>query len=344
MRLIQQLRGVLPLVAMLAVFFAAEGSSAQQTCIRIMQQDSTLNNLVDPPGYKTGTLGELGAVKRFGSGKQAMILIPGLGFGGEVFSEFAEMFSAEATMYAVTLPGFGGTAAPPLPPTTTSYAEQTWTNAAYNAIEQLIDAEKLDRPIVVGHWLTGSSLAVKLAVDHPDKIRGVILLAGVPCFVPTDTLKYKLHPPLASAAIGVDRYMAPMWFRTVTRTTWDDNNFLPGDYAENPIRGLRLWRMAAEPALHVWVRYLCEFYAQDVTFDLPKLNVPALLLKPGLEGNFSDPGQDYMTGFCHTGWNLGIERGAKLTVKTIPHSRACLWFDQPELVAEEVREFMAGLK
>jgi hypothetical protein len=38
------------------------------------------------------------------------------------------------------------------------------------------------------------------------------------------------------------------------RETWDDNNFLPGDYAVNPILGLRLWREAASPQVHVWIR------------------------------------------------------------------------------------------
>ncbi len=337
-------RSVLTVIVSLALCVAVPTAFAQQSCFRIMVQDSTLNNLVDPPGYKTGTLGELGEIKKFGTGKQTMVLIPGLGFGAEVFKEFSEMLAAEATMYAVTLPGFGGTPAPPTPPVGISFAEQTWTTAAYHAIERLIETEKLQRPIVVGHWLTGSTLALKLALEHPDKIGGVILLAGVPCFVATDTIQMKLHPPLERAAMAVDKYMAPLWFKTVTRATWDDNNFLPGDYAVNPIRGLRLWRMAAEPALHTWVRYLCEFYAYDVTFDLPKLRVPTLLLKPGLEGNFFDPGQDYMTGFCHTGWNLAIEQGAKMTVKTVPNSRACPWFDQPEIVYQEIRDFMNTIK
>ena len=340
----RQVHWLIATIAVTSWFLGVTDASAQQACIRIMVQDSTLNNLVDPPGYKTATLGELGEVKKFGSGQQPMILLPGLGFGAEVFKEFADMFSTEATMYAVTLPGFGGTPAPPAPPESTSFAEQTWTTAAYHAIERLIKEEKLERPIIVGHWLTGSTLALKVALDHPEEIRGVILLAGVPSFVPTDTLQMKLHPPLDRLAMAVDKFMAPLWFKTVTRETWDDNNFLPSDYAINPIRGLRLWRMAAEPSLHTWVRYLCEFYAYDVTFDIPKLTVPTLLLKPGLEGNYFDPGQDYLTGFCHIGWNLAIENGAKMTVKTIPNTRVCMWFDQPELVAKEVREFMATTK
>jgi len=309
-----------------------------------MVQDSTLNNLVDPTGYKTGKLGELAEVRKVGNGRQAMILIPGLGFGANVFDEFMQMFSAEMTMYSVTLPGFGGTAAPPTPAESTSFGEQTWTNAAYQALNRLIDSEKMQRPIVVGHWLTGTQLALRMALEHPDKIRGVVLLSGSPCFVPVDTSKYKPHPPLDFRITGVDKYIAPQWFKSVTRATWDDNNFLPSDYAANPVRGLRLWRWAAEPPLHVWIRYLCEFYAQDITLDLARLSVPVLLLKPGLEGAYFDPGQDYLTAYCHTGWNAAIATSSKLSVKTIPESRVCMWYDQLESVATEIRMFVQKLK
>ncbi len=324
--------------------FSADEVVAQPQCMRIMKQDLTLNNLVDPAGYKVGQLGELGGVIKVGNGKQAMIFIPGLGFSGEVFRELMEPLGSEATMYAVTLPGFGGTAAPPTPPEGTSFGEQTWTNGAYQAIEKLIETEKLERPIIVGHWLTGTTLALKLAVEHPEKIAGVNLLAGASCFVPTDTTQFKLHMPLEKIVAVSDKYMAPMWFKTVTRETWDDNNFLPGDYAVNPIRGLRLWRMAAEPELHVWVRYLVEFNAQDISQSLGKLSVPVLLLKPGLEGNYSDPGQDYMTGYCHTGWNATLAKVKNVEAKTIANARACLWFDQPEAVDAEVRDFLARVR
>ncbi len=331
------------LLALAIVVSVAAAGQAQQ-CSRIMAQDSSLNNLVDPPGYRTGTLGELGGIVKVGSGKHAVVMIPGLGFSGEVFRELMEMMSTEATMYAVTLPGFGGTSAPPSPPAGTSFAEQTWTTGAYRAIEKLIADEKLERPIIVGHWLTGTSLALRLALEHPDQIAGVILLAGSPCFVPTDTTQFKLHMPEAMLAKIADTYMAPQWFKTVTRETWDDNNFLPGDYAVNPVRGLRLWRMAAQPPLHVWVRYLNEFNSQDITQHLDSLRVPVLLLKPGLEGNYSDPGQDYMTGYCHTAWNATLAKGGMIEAKTIANARVCLWFDQPEAVAAAMRSFIAGLK
>jgi pimeloyl-ACP methyl ester carboxylesterase len=149
-----------------------------------------------------------------------------------------------------------------------------------------------------------------------------------------------LNMPLAKRVAGIDRYMAPRWFKTVTRVTWDDNNFLPGDYAINPVRGLRVWRAAAEPPLHVWVRYLCEFYAQDFTLELDKLAVPTLIVQPGLDGIYHDPGNNYMQAFTHTCWDGAADSNPKIRRVTIPNSRACLWFDQPEKLDAIVDDFL----
>ncbi|MCI0530623.1 MAG: alpha/beta hydrolase [candidate division Zixibacteria bacterium] len=317
---------------------------AQQACIRIMKQDSTLNNLVDPPGYKTAGLGTLGGVVRAGTGKQAMILIPGLGFSGNIFDEFMQGLSGDYKMYAVTLPGFGGTPAPPCPDIETSFGDQTWTNSALSAIEKLIQDEKMKDPVIVGHWLTGTQIALRLAMKHPDEVKAVILLSGSAKMVISDTSAYAAYYGTPEKRVAsVDKYLAPMWFRTVTRETWDDNNFLPGDYAVNPVRGLRLWREAASPLLHVWVRYLCEFNAQDIAVEIDQLSVPTLILKPGLEGIKESPDQNYMQDYCHTGWQGTAEKNPKITIKTIPDSRICLWFDQPEEVHKVVINFLNGL-
>jgi len=338
-------RKILPfLVSVLVTSSVASTALAQQTCQRILVQDSTLNNLVDPSGYKTGSLGELGRVDKVGHGPQAMILIAGLGLGGDIFKDFMTAHENDFTMYAITLPGFGGTPAPPTPPENTSFGEQTWTNAAFEAIEKLIANEKIERPIIVGHWMTGPQLALRLALKYPAKIKAVILPSGSACFVTTDTIKYPVHPPLEKRIIAQDKYMAPKWYKTVTRETWDDNNFLPGDYAVNPILGLRLWREAALPPLHVWIRYLCEFYAQDITLQLDSLKVPTLLLYPGLEDLYFDPGQNYMYGYCVTSWAASVPSHSIIKSVTIPNSRLCMWLDQPDKFNEEVNSFLAELK
>ena len=80
-----------------------------------------------------------------------------------------------------------------------------------------------------------------------------------------------------------------------------------------------------------------------ISLEMDKLAVPTLILNPGLEGNFHDPGQNYMEAFCHKGWEGRVENNLKITVKTIPNSRACLWFDQPQEVNKTVVDFLKGV-
>jgi len=332
------------LACLLISLFFSITTFAQKPVQRILVQDSTHNNLIDPSGYQTGILGEFGRVDKVGHGPQAMILIPGIGFGGGIFKEFMSAHENEFTMYAITLPGMDGTPAPPCPPESVSFGEQPWTNAAFGAIEKLIETEKMERPIIVGHWITGPQLSLRLALKHPDKIKAVIIPSGSACFIATDTTRMKPHPPVEQRISGVNQYLVPKWFKTVTRETWHDNNFLPGDYAVNPILGLRLWREAAEPPLHVWIRYLNEFYSQDITLELDSLKVPTLLLYPGLEGIYHQPNQNYMHGFCVVGWAASAPNNKSITSVTIPDSRVCMWVDQPEKFNEELNKFLAGVK
>jgi pimeloyl-ACP methyl ester carboxylesterase len=320
----------------------AVGAEGQQPVARILEQDSTLNNLADPTGYETGVLGELGALEVTGTGERPMILVAGLGFGGEIFRTLTEEWRDDYTMYAVTLPGFGGTAAPPSPPAATSFGEQTWTNAAVDAVERLILDEDLDGAIVVGHWIGGTQVAVRVAQRQADRIEAVVLLAGSARAVPAQ--ENPPTPPPASLEeriAGVDDSLAPNWFKTVTRETWDDNNFFPHDYAVNPVLGLRLWRQAARPRLHVWVRYLCEFLAQDVTLDLADLETPLLLVRPGLEDVPHDPGLNYMEAYLHRSWEGAPLDAAGVVVTTIPNTRAVPWADRPEAVRNAVEVFLA---
>jgi len=335
---------VVATACLIAVALVSPARAQSQAPVkRIMKQDPALNNLVDPPGYKTAPLGTLGGVVRAGTGSQAMILIPGLGFDAGVFDSFTPGLADRYRMYAVTLAGFGGTAAPPCPAETTSFGEQTWTNAAVGAIEKLIKEENIQQPILVGHWIGGTQIALRLAMKHPGQIKAVVLLAGSARMVTTDPAYAAYYATPEKRVASIDTFLAPKWFKTVTRETWDDNNFLPGDYAVNPVLGLRLWRQAAAPKLHVWVRYLCEFNAQDISTAMDRLTVPTLLLEPGLEGLYYDPGMNYMDAFCHKSWDGGTGSNPKIAVKTIANARACPWVDQPQAVHDAVTGFLAGL-
>ncbi|MEE9128908.1 MAG: hypothetical protein V3T84_02740 [Phycisphaerales bacterium] len=308
---------------------------------RRYDQDPNLNNLVHPDGYEPCALGELGRVTQIGSGPRDMILIAGGGFGGDIYNTFMESHKDEFMMYAITLAGFGGTPAPPMPPEGTSYGEQTWTKAAQTGLERLIRDKQLDRPIVVAHWVNSTQVALRLAIDNPDMVSAVILISGVPRNLSLD-MQSGRTVSLQQRIDYMDKNMAPLWFKTVTRDTWDDNNYYPHDYAIDPVRALQLWRQAAEPTLPVWVRYLCESQAQDVTLDFDRLTVPTLVLKPGFDEDFYFvEGQNYMELFCHQSWD-GIEDPNKMiTMKTIEDSRVFIVDDQPERLDQAVDTFLA---
>lgn len=331
----------LAIVSAAVVGFAVCLGPAATAQRRAMAQDSSLNNLVHPAGYQTAA-SALGRVRKVGHGPRSMVLIPGLGFGGDVFDEFMGPREAQFTMYAVTLAGFGGTPAPPMPGPGTSYAALTWTKAAAAAIIELLDRERIGRATLVAHWIGGSQLALRLALDHPDRFDAVVLISGVAKVYYGNGGAAMLGWTPAQHAAFADG-MGQRWFKTVTRRTWDDNNFMPYDYAINPLRGIFLWRAAAEPALPVWIRYLLEFYAQNLGPELAGLKVPTLVLKPGLDdpGFFVDDNRTYLTDLCVTSWS-GVEgRAPAIEFASIPGSRLFIMYDRPAELAAAVDGFLA---
>jgi pimeloyl-ACP methyl ester carboxylesterase len=275
-----------------------------------------------------------------------MVLIPGVGFGWDVFETFMAARESEYTMYAVTLAGCGGTDPLPMPAPGTSYADQTWTNAALSAIVQRIEDNGLTDIVVVGHWIVGTQLAARLALEHPDIVSAVIFIGGTATWLSSDTVQFPIHGDLAMRKRIVDEYSAPQWYKTVTRETWDDNNFLPSDYARNPVRALQLWRMAAQPTVATWVRYLCEFAAQDLYYQLASSTVPALVIKPGFDDDcfYIDPSAGhYMRSYCDWSWSGVQNLDAPVTFTTIAGSRLFIMDDQPEELDRTIRTFLDSL-
>src|SRR5262249_39543176 len=153
-----------------------------------------------------------------------MVLVSGFGVGASAFEGFMRRNAGRYHMLAVTLPGFEGTAAPPMPPPGTSYGAQTWTQECVDAIASLIRERRLRNPGVVGHFINGSQVAMRLAIDHPDLVRSVVLLAGTPRFEPLRSGRsWPKNLTLEQKVRAVDLFIAPRWFKTVTRETWVKN-------------------------------------------------------------------------------------------------------------------------
>lgn len=328
----------------LVVSWLAIGTSSQAQRPSIVQ-DPALDNLVHPPGYAPATPATLGAVTRTGSGSRSMILIPGLGFSGAVFDDFMARHSRAFTMYAVTLPGFGATPALAMPPAdSASYRHASWTRSSETAIVALMDSLQIRRTTIVAHWILASQIALRLALRHPDRVDGVVLLAGVvKAYYDNDTTM--LHWSLDRRSRYADA-MGSQWFRTVTRQTWDDNNFMSYDYALSPRLGLFLWREAASPSLPVWVRYLLEFYALDVTPDLANLQVPVLVVQPGFDDPqfHVEPGRNYMRNLTHDSWRDVHRSPGRVEFVTIPGARLFVTHDKPDELDKAIAPFLSRIR
>ena len=328
-----RLRYMLP--ALLIVFLPA----ALIGQIRSRIQDPTLDNLHHPPGVTTTTLGTLGHVRKVGEGRRTMLLIPGLGFGDDIWTEFMERYRTDYTMFAITLPGFGDTPPLPMPPEGSRFAETPWTRSSISAIEKLLDQEHIERVTLVAHWALSTQIALQLALDHPDRVEAVIVIGG-----PMKAY-YENSPMLKQTAEQRSQFiegMAQHWFKTVARRTWDDNNFMSYDYAINPRRGLFLWREAQAPPLTVWIRYLLEFYSVDLTSRLKSLRVPTLVVLPGFDDPavYVEQGHNYMRNLCVDSWRGTAEASNQLEFVTIPHSRLFVMYDQPDELKRVIDRFM----
>jgi len=323
--------------AIFCLLFLAATAAGQPAAM----QDSTLNNLVHPPDYVPAALGTLGAVVERGRGPVDMILVSGFGLGASAFEGFMGRNAARYRMFAVTLPGFEGTAAPPMPPPGTSYGEQSWTRAAVDAIVRLIRERHLERPVLVGHFINGSQVAMRVAVEHPELVRSLVLLAGTPRYEPVTTTRFWPRDlTLEQKVKAVDQFSAPRWFKTVTRETWVRNNFVATDYSVDPARGRRFADEANAPPLPVLIRYLCEFHASDLWPELARLQRPLLVIQPHFTAGLrADTTRAYLAGYLEEPWRGRLEGRPHTDSAVVDSAGILVMEDQPSIVDRKIAEF-----
>lgn len=105
------------------------------------------------------------------AGKPALVFIPGLTCGPWEWSREIARYAPAYRIYALTLPGFDGQPGAKTPLVTTVEAD-FWN---------LLETRQIKNPTLIGHSL-GGTLAISLAEQHPDRLRAVIAVDGLPIF------------------------------------------------------------------------------------------------------------------------------------------------------------------
>ena len=298
-----------------------------------------INNLAHPDDYETSTWGQIGEVMEFGSGSQTMILLPGWGFDWTIFNDFIENYKDSYQMYAVTFPGFGSTQAPPMPDNVNDFATTYWTKGILKGISSLIEEKSMEKVTLVSYFTYSNIIATRLALDHPEKVDKVIIISGMAKFT-SHLIPYE-PSSLEQRILYVEKSLAPQWFKTVSKKTWDSGNFHPQIFTKDPIAAQKYWDQMSAVPIPTMVRYLCEFYCTDLSLEYKNLNVPVLVVIPSFTDDvLYDKTTSYATPFFHYSW-LGAKPSSKMvSIVTLTDSNAFIVDDQPDKLYTLINEFM----
>lgn len=100
-----------------------------------------------------------------GSGR-ALVLLAGLGDTVHVFDEFAPKLAPEYHVYGITRRGYGNSSAP---------ASGYSADRLGDDVLTVLDALKLNRPVLVGHSIAGEELS-SVGTRHPERVAGLVYL------------------------------------------------------------------------------------------------------------------------------------------------------------------------
>lgn len=297
-----------------------------------------IDNLRHPPDYETVPRKALGRIEIIGHGPTPLIMIPGLAHGGEIFRPFAEHNRDRYLMVLLTPPGVGGTPAPPMPdPPDTGYGERPWCRDYEHAIWEVIERLHLESPILVG-YSDGLQHAIRVALDHPESVAGVISVIGEP-------LRTLPWPASEGTRVElVEKRMAHAWFRSVTSDVWRSGMGSGSWYSADSATGRQLYEASLVPTIPTMVRYFCERWSYDPIPELEELPIPILALLPDAHQLAEDANyQSFLTIALIGPWE-SIPATSLLDTRVLPGARLGALVDLVEPVSALVAEFVTMIQ
>ena len=116
---------------------------------------------------------------------------------------------------------------------------------------------------------------------------------------------------------------------------------MPALLSIEPSRAQLAWDELEAAPIEIKIRYLCEFWASDVTRGFDRLQVPVLALVPGFDGKFlADPANSFAKTAFLDSWETLVPRHPKLEFVKIPDARMLVLDDQPKLADDAIAKFV----
>lgn len=277
-----------------------------------------------PPASASFDAGSL-HVDRYGSGPQSIVFIPGLTCGPWEWSAQIQHLATRYTIYALTLPGFDGR--PPISgPLFATTTADFWT---------MLDQQHIVKPIVIGHSL-GGTMGFMLATQHPERLRAVISLDGLPIYPANVAMSPAQVQATAAAVAAAMAKQTPAQFQETERT-----KSLPYLVSsQSDINAIAALSGKSDPA--ATGRWFQEDLLLDLRPQLPKASVPILLIAPydaTIDGRFGASTSAAKEAF----YGQLVKTAPNVRVVTIENSRHFAMYDQPKATTDAIDAFLASL-
>lgn len=277
-----------------------------------------------PPAVASFDAGSL-HVDQYGSGPQSLIFIPGLTCGPWEWSGQIHHLASRYTIYAITLPGFDGR--PPIEgPLFATTTADFWN---------LLDQKHIVKPVVIGHSL-GGTMGFMLATQHPDRLRAVISLDGLPIYPANVMMSPAQVKAAAAGAAAAMTNQTPAQFEQTERT-----RVLPFLVtSQSDIDAIAPLTAKSDPAASA--KWFQEDLLLDLRPELPKASLPILLIAPydaSIDARFGATSSASKQAF----YGQLVKGAPNVRVVTIDRSRHFAMYDQPQAVTDAIDSFLSSL-
>jgi pimeloyl-ACP methyl ester carboxylesterase len=275
----------------------------------------------------SSTVGTL-KVERHGEHGRPVILIPGLQGGPWVWQQTIAALEKNHVVYAVTLAGFDGV---PVPADGGNLFDR-----ADASLLQLIEQQKIAKPVLVGHSL-GGTLALRFAGEHPELISGVVAVDGLPIFPGMDRVSAEQRLAMAAQMREKMAAITPEQFQA------QGLGYMQNIGVIDPQLAVRYAPMNARSDIKATAEYMADDLAFDLRPGLKNANVPILEISPYNAPDFSHPPMIMSEAQKKAYYQSLLANAPNAKVMSISPSRHFVMLDQPAKFQQALDNFLKSL-
>ena len=275
--------------------------------------------------FTVGTL----TVQRYGDHGQPIILIPGLASGEWVWDATRTHLVPDHVVYTITLAGFDGI---PMPSTPGNLIDR-----ADSSLLALIRDHQISKPVLIGHSL-GGTLAIRLATEHSELLRGVVAVDGLPVFPGAENMTPSQLSETSRDMIATMGMAAPELFQS------QQLGYMQRVGVIDPDTAAKYAKLTARSDPMATAIYAAEDLALDLRPALKRISVPLLEISPYFGADLAAPPTS-LSEEQKTAYYEKLLTGAQhAKVVSISPARHFVMLDQPQKFLRVLDGFLSTLR